>query len=77
MNILSYEIVKDVVQCTDVATCFIWAALYQNISTLIKYLDMEIYRARGDWTDENNRPLLCELESGVVRILDLAMVVKN
>ena len=59
------------------ATCFIWSAIYQNISVLIKDLSMEIYRARGDRTDENNRTLLCELESGVVRILDLAMVVKN
>jgi hypothetical protein len=60
-----------------VPTCFIWAAVYQNISVLIKDLDMEIYRARGDRTDENNRHLLCELESGVYRTLDLAMVVKK
>jgi hypothetical protein len=60
-----------------VATCFIWAAVYQNISVLIKDLDMEIYRARGDWTYGNNRHLLCELESGVYRTLDLAMLVKK
>jgi len=38
---------------------------------------MEIYSSRRDWTDENNRTLLCELEGGFVRILDLAMVVKK
>ena len=31
---------------------------------------MEIHRRREIWTDENNRPLLCELEDGVVRTLD-------
>jgi len=35
LNVLSYEIVKDAVQYTDVATCFVWAAVYQNISTLL------------------------------------------
>ena len=38
---------------------------------------MEIYRARIDWTDKNNRPILCEPECSVVRILDLVMVVKE
>ena len=76
-NVLSNETVKDAVQCTDVATCFIWTAVYQNISALIKDLYMEIYRARIDWTDKNNRPILCEPECSVVRILDLVMVVKE
>jgi hypothetical protein len=57
-----------------VATCFIWADVYQNISALIQDLDMEIYRAR---TDENNIILLCELKSGVVRTLDIAMEVQK
>jgi hypothetical protein len=36
---------------------------------------MEIYRAKGDWTDENNRPLLCEIEGGVVGTLNFEMAV--
>ena len=36
---------------------------------------MEIYRARGDWTDENNKPVLCEIEGGIVTTLDLAIEV--
>jgi hypothetical protein len=43
--------------------CFILIAVYQNISALIKDLDMETYRARGDWADENKRTLLCGMES--------------
>jgi hypothetical protein len=27
---------------------------------------MEMYRVRGNWTDENDRHFLCELEDGVV-----------
>jgi hypothetical protein len=68
-------IVKDAVHCPDDPTCFIWAAVKHNISTVIENLDIEIYRAMGDWTDENNRPLLCELEEGVVKTLDFAMSV--
>jgi hypothetical protein len=38
---------------------------------------MEYYRRMEGWTDENNRPLLCELEDGVVRRIDLAIVVRK
>jgi hypothetical protein len=55
-------IFKDAVYCPDETSCFIWAAVYHNISTVINDLDIETYRSRGDWTDENNRPLLCEIE---------------
>jgi len=70
-------IVKDAVQCPDQPMCFIWAAVYHNISTVIKDLDVETYRAMGNWTDENNRPLLCEMEGGVVRTFDFAIMVQK
>jgi hypothetical protein len=38
---------------------------------------VEKFRARGDWTDENGRPLLCELEDGVVRTLQLTVWVRK
>jgi hypothetical protein len=38
---------------------------------------VEKYRSRGNWTDENNKPLLCELEDGVVRTIQLAIVVRK
>jgi hypothetical protein len=65
---------KDAVRCPDVPTCFIWATEFHNISIIVHDLDMEIYRAKGDWTDENNRPLLCEIEGGVVGTLEFLMV---
>jgi hypothetical protein len=40
-------------------------------------LNKEIYRVRKNWTDENNRPLLCELEDGVVRIDDFAVLFRK
>ena len=70
-------IVKDAVQCPDESTCFIWAAVYHNISTLIKDLDVETYRAMGNWTDENNRPLLCEMEGGFVRTFNILLAVQK
>jgi hypothetical protein len=70
-------IIKESVQCPDDPACFIWAAVYQNISVLLRDLEMEVFRARGDWTDENNRHLLCEIEGGVYRTFDLAMMVKK
>jgi hypothetical protein len=38
---------------------------------------VDTYRARWNWTDENNRPLLCELEDGVVRTFKLALLLKK
>jgi len=70
-------IIRDAAQCPDEPTCFIWAAVYHNISTVIKDLDIEIYRARENWTDENNRPLLCEMDGGVVRTVDVAIGVSK
>jgi hypothetical protein len=63
--------------CLNVTTCFIWAAVHHNISTIIYDLEMETYLRREDWTDENNRPLLCELEDGVVRTTDLALLFRK
>ena len=68
-------IVRNAVQCPDQTTCFIWAAVYQNISTLTTDSDIEIYRARENWTDKNNRPLLCEMDGGFVRTVDFAIAV--
>jgi len=38
---------------------------------------LEIIRYRGNWTDENNRPILCEFEDGVVGTANLAILVKK
>jgi len=70
-------IFKDAVECPNEPTCFIWAAKYHNISTILNDLNMGIYRGEEDWTDENNRPSLCELEGGVVRTFDYAILVRK
>jgi len=67
--------VKEAVQCPDESTCFVWGAVYHNISTPLKGLEVEIYRARGEWTDESNRRILCEMDYGFVRTLDFAIMV--
>jgi hypothetical protein len=54
-------IVKEALECPKETTCFIWAAIYHNISTVLSELDVGIYSAGGDWTNEINRPLLCEM----------------
>jgi hypothetical protein len=63
--------------CYKEPTCFIWAAVYHNISTIMYDLEMETYRRLEDWTDANNRPFLCELEDGVVRTIDPAILVRK
>jgi hypothetical protein len=70
-------IVQNAVRCKQEHTFFIWASVHHNISTVLKEFNVEYYRARGDWTDENNRPLLCEIESGVVGKMDFAIRVKK
>jgi hypothetical protein len=66
-------ILQNTLQCPDEHTCFIWAAVYHNVSVVMKDLDVETYRAKGNCIDENNRPLLCELEGGVTRTFELVM----
>jgi hypothetical protein len=68
-------IIKDAVLCPDEATCFIWAAVYHNISAPLRDLDVDIYRSRGEWTDENNRPLLCEMDGRVAKTIRFAIMV--
>jgi hypothetical protein len=67
--------VKDAVRCPDIGTCFIWASVYQNITTILDDFYLEIYRGSTNWTDGNNRPLLCKLENGDVRTLEFAIFV--
>ena len=67
-------IVKNAVECPDEPTCFTWAAEYHNITTILSDLYMANPYGEKKFTDENNRPLLCELESGVVRRMDFAIL---
>jgi hypothetical protein len=60
------EILKDAARCPDYDTCFKWAAVYHNISTILHDFKTESYSQVGNWTDENNRPLLCEMEGGLI-----------
>ena len=69
-------IVGDAVECPDETTCFIWAAVYHNISTITTDFDIEIYRSRENWTDKNNRHLLYEMDGRVVRTVDFAIAVR-
>jgi hypothetical protein len=54
-----------------------WAGTYHNISTILKDFDIGIYRGIGNWTDEYNRPLLCELEDGVVRTFEFVILARK
>ena len=67
-------IFKGAVECPDEPTCFIWAAIYRNISTILNDWNMGIYRSEKNLTDGNNRPLLCVLEDGAVRTFDLSIL---
>jgi hypothetical protein len=61
----------------DYDTCFKWAAVYYNISTILYDFKTESYSQLGNWTDENNRPLLCELEDGILRTFDFVFLVNE
>jgi hypothetical protein len=76
-DLVESAIVKDAVECPEETTCFIRAAVYHNISTISNDLYMEIYRALIKLIDENNRPVLCELENGVVRTLDFSILFRK
>jgi hypothetical protein len=71
------EILKNAVRCPDADTCFKWAAEYQNFSTILNDIEVQKYRAIGKWSNENNIPLVCALENGVVGRYGYAFYVTN
>jgi hypothetical protein len=73
----SHEILKDFVVCPDISTCMKWAIDYHNFSTIIHDFIKDVWRVGGVWKDENNRPLLCDLEDGGVGKLDLVFLVSK
>jgi hypothetical protein len=76
-NLVDLSILKDAVRCPDQDTCFKWATVYHNISTILNDFSMVSYRNFRNWTDENNRPLLYELEYGLVGKLDFVFLVNE
>jgi hypothetical protein len=70
-------ILKSAVRCRDFDTCFKWAAVYHNFSTIFHDLKMVVYRELRNWKDENDRPLLCELKDGLVGKRDFVFLVNE
>jgi hypothetical protein len=70
-------IVEDAVECHDDSTCYVWASTYHNISTILDDWQIGYYRGKQNWADEYNRPLLCELEDGVVRTMDFVVLLSK
>jgi hypothetical protein len=68
-------ILDNAVKCPDLGACLNWAALYQNMSILFENLNIEICRDIGNLRDQNNRPLLCELEDGGVVSVEMIILV--
>jgi hypothetical protein len=60
------EIYKNALLCPSYTSCLAWVFTNQNFSTVTSDIVKELFHVRGMWTDENNRPLGCELENGVV-----------
>jgi hypothetical protein len=59
--------------CPNQDTCIDWAREYQNISIYLDDSFNDFLKSRGYWTDENNRPLFCELENGIILVSDSVM----
>jgi hypothetical protein len=70
-------IFKNAVRCPDYNTCLNWTIHYQNISTILDDFTKVLRHADGMWTDENNRPLACELEYGGVETSGVAFWVSQ
>jgi hypothetical protein len=67
-------IVKNAVDCHNLQTCFRWATVYKNFSTIFSDVNLEFYLGGKNITDINNKPILCELENGVVRTYDFTIL---
>ena len=69
------DILKNPARSPDLCASLNWAAFYQNMSILFDNLNIEFSRDMGKLTDENKRPLLCELEDAGVACLELVLLV--
>jgi hypothetical protein len=74
---LKSDVINNAVRCPDIGASFNWAAVYQNASMIFDTLNVEICRDMGKLTDENNRPLLCELEDGGVTSAERVLLVSR
>jgi hypothetical protein len=70
-------ILENAVMCPEEDICCAWATAYHNFSTIIHDVIVEYYRQIGYWADKYSRPLLCELEDGVVATSGYAFIVEN
>jgi hypothetical protein len=70
-------IFKDALKCPNKTTCFMWATTYHNVSTILNDLNVGVDRGKENWAAEYNRPLLCELENGVVKTVNYAILLKK
>ncbi|PNF33399.1 hypothetical protein B7P43_G04160 [Cryptotermes secundus] len=68
-------ILRKVTLCPDEGICLKWASEGRNISTLRSDMTTEFMHSIGSSTDDNNRPLLCDLEDGVVVYFQAVMAV--
>jgi hypothetical protein len=68
-------ILRKMVLCPDEGICMKWASQYRNISTLRSEFSAEYSNSIGTSTDENGRPLLCDLEDGVVVYFEAVLAV--
>ena len=57
-------ILKNALRCLEFGVSFNWAAVYENVSFIFDNWYIETCRDMGKLTDENMRPLLCEVEDG-------------
>ena len=71
------EIRKNALVYSNVRTGRKWASIYHNFSTILNDMEIEVHRVMGIWSDEKNRPLLCELEDGVVRTINFAILFRK
>jgi hypothetical protein len=70
-------ILKNAIRCPIYDTCLNWTTVYHNISTILSDFTIFFREAAGIWTDENNRPLACELEYSSVETTGIALLVSQ
>jgi hypothetical protein len=68
------KIQRYLANCPTFWVCFNWARFQKNVSLLLGDLSVEYSYAAGFLVGENNKPLLCKLEDGVIFPASLTMM---
>ncbi|PSN29099.1 hypothetical protein C0J52_28382 [Blattella germanica] len=71
---IAMAILKNRIHCPDYDTFIHWGANYHNFSSLINNVKLEYFFWNQTLIDENNKPMICQLDDGIMYHKHVTMI---